>query len=363
LVVACGGSSVDLGQRDAAGFFDLEGPPVASADGTPTPQTIYEAETRVIAFTVDETKLWALIDSADDNGALVSCPIDRCRSERQTLARGVGSFGSMSSSTSLVLASDMLFWIYGEGFPGEGVARCRVSGCEAPTLAESPQLETNIAGDADHVYWVDADGWLTRWGIDDAPAERLRDLNGSPEVDGPLIGRVNRITIAGDYAYFRQVGATQASVLSRVRKDGAAAPEVLLTADHVSSVGATLTEVYYTFQTLAGSVRARAVTGNGGERVLASNQRWPLALEIAGSEAFWINKQQPVTNSPRGTLVSCALPECASTKTLISEIALQDTGLGLNQFDLSQRMALNSRWLIWIERGGTWGSTLRRLPR
>jgi hypothetical protein len=65
LLMACGGKSVDLGQRDAAGFADLADEPQPAADGSPSPQTIYEAEARVIAFTVDETNLWASIDVAD----------------------------------------------------------------------------------------------------------------------------------------------------------------------------------------------------------------------------------------------------------------------------------------------------------
>src|SRR5262245_21201027 len=84
LLLACSGKSVDLGKRDATGFIDLEGEPVPSADDAPSPQTIYEGEARVIAYTVDDSTLWALIDTADDNGELVSCPFERCRSERQT---------------------------------------------------------------------------------------------------------------------------------------------------------------------------------------------------------------------------------------------------------------------------------------
>jgi hypothetical protein len=363
LAAACGGSSVDLGQRDKTGFSDLPDLPAVSAEGEPVPQTIYEGETRVIAYTVDETTLYALLDSPDDNGQLVSCPIERCRSERQTLVRGVGSFVTQSSSTPLELVSGTLFWIYGVGFPGSGIASCPVSGCESPTRAESPALECDIAADAEHVYWIDAEGWLSRWATDGSPAERLRDVNGAPGMDGPTIGRVKRIAVAGDYVYFLQDGLPPNSVLSRARKDGSEEPELLVTAPHASSVGATLNDAYYTSHTLAGSLRAYPASGAGGERVVASNQRWPLALQIEGDEAFWMNKQRPTTRSAQGTLVSCKLPDCAATKTWVSQVDLLNAALGLDTFDVSQCLGLNSRWLFWNERGGSLGSALRRLPR
>jgi hypothetical protein len=364
LALACGGNTVDLGQRDQRGFSDLEDMPPAAPNAAPTPQTIYDGEARLIAYTVDETYLYALLDVPEDRGQLVRCPIDRCRSERTILARGVGSEDEtgLSSPTSLFLVSNSLFWLYGTGYPATGVARCSTAGCEGPTFTEPAQLWGDLAADAAHVYWVDGEGWLRRWATDGSAAERLRDLNGSLEMYGPLIGDVLNLAVAGDYVFFLQEDLGIGAYLSRIRKDGSSDPEVLAQLEDPSSIGATTTEAYYTSQTLAGSLRGLPA-GGGEERVVASNQRWPTSLQLNGSEAFWVNVQQPEAQLPVASLLSCTLPSCSATKTWIGNFELAHTGFGSFFPDASRHVALNSRWLLWLERGAAFGSKLRRLPR
>jgi hypothetical protein len=74
-----------------------------------------------------------------------------------------------------------------------------------------------------------------------------------------------------------------------------------------------------------------------------------------------MNKQRPATPSAQGTLVSCKLPDCAAINTWVSQVDLLDPALGLDAADVP--LALNSHWLFWIERGGSFASALRRLPR
>lgn len=355
LATACGGSTVDLGHRDNAGFSDLEAAPSPAEDGAMT-QTLYDGEKAVVRFTADETTLYAILGTPDTKSELVKCPLDRCGTERETLLRDAGSFAEPFPETPLLLVSGVLFWMYDDGVSTAGVASCPVDGCDAPALSESTDYRGSIAADAQYVYWVDSDGQLMRWGTDGSSAELLRNLNDAPLAEDGPAGAAARMAIAGDYVYYL---LAHAPTVMRVRKDGSAAPEELFSGEQISSIAATLDGVYYTSKMLTGSVRGHALAPGAAERVVASNQRWPSALQVAGSEAFWVNSDRPTLRQPRGSLVSCSLVDCSMLQTRTTAMPAEDFALSA----AGPKFAVNSRWLLWLERGDSWHSVLRRLPR
>jgi hypothetical protein len=348
LAVGCGEGAVDLGGSDASGWFDT---PSQGADRT-RPQTLFEAETRVYGLAVDETTLYALLDHGAQGSELVSCPIDRCRSERSTL-----SFfprDGFATQTPLVLVGDQLYWIVSSGWPGQGVASCSLGGCQTPDLALS-SVQSNIAGDGEHVYWIDSDGRLNRRGPGSAELTMVRDL-----------GRwsIPMLTVAGNHVYFvdNNVDTVGASTIYRVRKDGSEVDTPFATDQNIGGIGVTTEALYYTTSTLAGAILSCSLAGcEDLRKAIATNQRWPSGIQVNHSEAFWINTVRPSTDLVRFSLSSCPLPEC-SMKEIASEFLLPDWEETLSS--RGSRVAINRTYVLWAEAiYGSPGSAIRRLAR
>jgi hypothetical protein len=158
LFVACAllfgcAKTVDLGQEGA--WRDT---PLAGADPA-KPQTLYEGSVRVIAFTVDETDLYALLESTaagDRQVSLVACPADHCQSQRRTLFSMSDTGDSLLSSTALLLRKGKLYWLTGRGDPASGVVSCPTLGCpEGPEVLFEGGFITSLVSDGDYVYWLD----------------------------------------------------------------------------------------------------------------------------------------------------------------------------------------------------------------
>jgi hypothetical protein len=294
LAVGCGGGAVDLGGRDATGWADA---PSQEADPT-RPQTLFEGEARVFDLAVDETTLYALLFHGEQGYELVSCPIDRCRSERSTLS----FFRDNRLQTSLVLVADRLYWIMNLGDSGQGVASCPLTGCETPDLALS-SLQSGIAGDGEHVYWIDREGWLNRSGADSTEPEKVRnmaiDALASTENRPPLLN-MSMLAVAGDHVY-----STDKSGIYRIRKDGSEAATRFLTDERIGGFGVTTEALYYTTTTLAGAILSCPLAGCEDQRkAIATNQRWPSEIRINHDDAFWINTVEPRASLSRGSLSS-----------------------------------------------------------
>lgn len=348
-VVDLGGNAVDLGGRDASGFADAAR---EMADAM-RPQTLYESEVRAYGIGANDTTLYALLDTTEELGQLVSCPLDRCRSERTILATGVQSPDNSPYATPIIILGDWLYWRYGGGSPANGVAACPNTGCDRPEILSST-FASDLVTDAAHLYWIDFDGRLVRWRAGEASATLLVTLG---------YGAGPHLTVAAGHVYFTD---GEGKTISRIAKDGSGTAEVLALGDHVSSVGLSAETLYFTSKILAGSVRACPSIGCQGEGTpLVSNQRWPASLSVAGDDAFWVNQigeRNVGSGQPLGALLSCRLPDCVAARTWATGFVLPDL-LGLTDFEASSRFVITSHFVLWLERAGSFGSGLRRLPR
>jgi hypothetical protein len=359
LTVGCGEGAVDLGGRDASGWADA---PTQDADPT-QPQTLFEGEAEVVGLAVDETTLYALLYHVwQGESELVSCPIDRCRSERSTLSFSPESW----DHTPLVLVADRLYWIANLSGPEHGVASCPLAGCETPDLVLSP-THSDIAGDGEHVYWIDSDGWLNRLGPGSAEPEKVRELltvllNERKAGDG-FAFVPSTLEIAGDHVYF--VNNSVNTDIYRVRKDGSEAPTRVATDESIGGIGVTTEALYYTTSTLTGAILSCPLAGcEDQSRPIATNQRWPSGLRTNHGEAFWFKAVQPGERYTRGSLSSCRLPECSTVKELAGNFVLPDTKLFSSNNDRAW-VAINRAFVLWVEaiEGGNFRSALRRSAR
>jgi hypothetical protein len=351
LTVGCGGGAVDLGGRDASGWADA---PSQEADST-RPQTLFEGKALVFGLTVDETTLYALLFHGEQGYELVACPIDRCRSERSTLSFYPGA----GVHTPLILMGDRLYWVEFDDIPGQGIASCPLAGCETPDLVLS-RINSDIAADGEHVYWIDSDCWLNRLGPGSAEPEKLRDLRPAVLKPGGAAAP-GTLAIAGEHVYF-----INASVeIYRVKKDGSEAATPFANDERIGGIGVTTEALYYSTTTLAGAILSCPLAGcEDQSRAIATNQRWPSGLQTHHGEAFWFNTEQPSMQSARGSLSSCRLPECSTVKEVVSNFPLPDRAVGAGSNDHAW-VAINRAFVLWVEasEGDSLGSALRRLPR
>ena len=354
LTLGCGGGAVDLGGRDASGWADA---PSEQADPA-RPQTLFEGKTLVFGLAVDETTLYALLHHPAQDNELVSCPIDRCGSERSTLL----FYPDAGVHTPLILMGDRLYWAMLDGGPGQGVASCPLAGCETPDVVLSP-IQSDIAGDGEHVYWIDRDVCLNRIGPGSAEPEKLRDLRPVLLSKGGDAFSPGALEIVGDHVYFVNYG--NRADIYRVKKDGSEAATRFATDEKIGGIGVTTEALYYTTSTLAGAILSCPLAGcEDQSRPIATNQRWPTGLETHHGEAFWFNAVQPSSRLARGSLSSCRLPECSTVKELMGDFSLPDRDVSPRGNDHAW-VAINRAFVLWVEatEGDSLGSALRRLPR
>jgi Domain of unknown function (DUF5050) len=348
VALGCGGNAVDLGTRGSNGFAD-----VAGESATPeTPQTIYDGDDRVFGFGADDTKLYALLEEMGGAGRLVSCPIDRCKSELTLLASNVTLPNSSANDTKLESLGDWLYWTYGGGSPALGVAACPKTGCAEVVLVES-SFRGELASDGQYVYWVDEDRALLRWQPGGAP-ERLAAL---PDGGGEALA------VSADHVYFTNDRGTG---VSRIRKDGSGAVTLIARADKISSLGVSGDAVYYASRTLAGALLRFALDGAGESTVVASNQRWPSGVRVSGADLFWIaNAGFANLGSGReiGDLIGCRLPACQGPRAWHRGFLLSELGGGSQPSAVRGGFVITSSFVWWLEGKNGFGSALRRLPR
>lgn len=351
----CGGNVVDLGKRDtgvldASGFADA---PREAADAT-KPQTLYESsDVRVYGIGADDTTLYALLDTTEELGRLISCPLDRCSSERRLLAKGIKTPNNSPYATPIVILGDWLYWRHGGGSPADGIAACPKTGCDTPQTMAST-FSSDLTWDPEHVYWIDIDGHLMRWRAGESSALQLADL-------GYQAGQ--HVVVANDSVYFSD---STGQTISRLPKDGSGAPEIVATGDHISGVALKEQTLYYTSKLLAGSVRScPSANCQQNADVLVSNQRWPTSLLVQANDAFWVNQigiRDVGSGQPVGALLGCRVPTCTEPRTWATDFILPDL-LEYSDFETGSRFVITQHFVLWLERASFWGSGLRRLPR
>lgn len=345
LAFGCGGDAVDVGHSQNRGWSDA---PVEDASAT-TPQTIYESERTILGFTLDDNTLYALINH-DDTFELVSCQLERCRSDRKVLFRGPYLDESGFRLTPLVLSDGWLYWITAaDGV--NGIAACPITGCAQlrfiPTAIYGPMAADNDGG----IYWVDH--------------EQSSLMRITPDMEAPEpvrgfvteLGETMGVAAHGDYVYVTE----HAQTISRFRKDGTGILEPIATDEMLIAFTITADGIYYASQLLTGRVVHCPLAGcaTGGD-TLVDNQRWPEGIQVEGNEAFWLTNPRFSGRWTEATLHSCLLPDCASVEERVRDLPTSE----IVDYQLQgPTFAVNRQAIVWLQPLDQVGTTLRRLSR
>lgn len=347
---------MDLGRGSSRSWADT---PDEQASTT-TAQTIYDSgygnpagDDGILAFTVDETKLYALVNHWGSY-ELISCPFESCQSQRRVLYSGPRWTIQPLEVNQLILVDGRLFWAVTVAEQDiQGVASCSTEGCALPAITRSsPQRgedqQSELAGDSKYLYWVDSELGLVRLGRDAAALEPLRAFS-----EGVT---AHKLAVGGDYVYFSDRAD---ETIYRARKDGTSDAEVVAIENHLSALAADDDALYYTTNLLTGRIVECRLgdCASSSSRVVAE-QRWPLQLEVQGHEVFWLTDLASAFTS-RVMLKSCSLLDCAGPAERQEFSILPGTPYS----DGGHNFAVNQRFVFWNEVYAGRGSGLRRLAR
>jgi hypothetical protein len=354
LALGCGGNAVDLGHgRHNQGWSDA---PDREAS-TSTPQTIYDSDLPILGFALDGPTLYALV-YRDRTYDLISCPLERCRSQRTTLYSPKTDEGKVQVNggatlvvagdrgTTLVVAGDRVFWL-----SGTDLMACPTTGCTEPQRVSSVQGVNGFAADAAALYWLDGN----------KAVQRLQPNTDVPEpVRGPIaeIRDPDYLVVGGDYLYISDPGADLPNI-HRVRKDGTGDAELVVEDEAISGLCAIGDSIYYPSKILLGRCVECAPDDCAKSAVtLANNQRWPMELRVAGDEAFWLTKTPTSDHPSHSSISSCRLPECSSVDIRVADFYASD-------YQYHPHFAVGPGSLIWLEPrlAAQIGSSLRRIAR
>jgi hypothetical protein len=348
LALGCGGNAVDVGHSQQRGWSDAP-----AKDAKPAiAQTIYESDEAMFGFTLDDDTLYALI-AHNDTFELVSCPLERCRSERSVLYSGPWLDQPSPLSTPLIVSGGWLYWVVANGGPN-GIAACPKTGCAAPRFVPT-QIRSRVTGDTKGgAYWIDNEMSLMRIAADADAPEPVRVLAG--EALDP-----QHLCVRDDYVYFNDQGGASSSSIRRLPVDGSSASELVATDDMITGFAVTADALYYPSQILTGHIIECPLPGcQAGGRTLVANQRWPEGVQVHGNQAFWVNNQRFSERGTLAALATCVLPDCASVKELVLDFPVH--GIVDYQHE-GAKFAVGSRAVVWLERFHGIGSSLRRLAR
>jgi hypothetical protein len=346
LALACGNAvdaGTDGGWRDA---------PAANADPT-QPQTLFHGSERVVTFTVDDTTLFALLQETTGlQLELVSCPMERCASERTTLFRAEGELeNGQLRATPLVLAGGALYWLTRARTAGTGIASCPTSGCpQGPELVVEGEQVLDFTSDGSFVYWLDdgSNSLLRRSVERDSPVELLHEYSWDATWWSGLNER-------GEYLYLND----RDRVL-RIRKDGVGGVLVIGEGLNVAGVSVSGEDVYFANSVLNGALSRCPLEGcSGTAHEVAVGQRWPAAPRVDASGAFWLNVP-PSLGRALGDLETCALPACSKVDKIAKDISF---GFPSLEDHLSAAFAVNQTSVFWRTDDLLSTFWIRRLPR
>lgn len=329
--IACGGIATlacseprDLGTD--SGWLDAP----AETDSAAEVQTIYEnRREHVFGLALDESTLYALVEH-DSDFQLVSCPVERCRSERTILYQGAKLSSEGAVARALVLAGGRLSWLRSDP-SGAGIVSCPVTGCEELVVQDAIGNVgvDSLVGDDDFLYWTEGPALWRSKGDGSAP-QHVRNFAG-PDV-GHMIGR-------GDFLYYVSNG------LYRLRKDGSEEPEMLAQDALIHGVTAGEDGIYYTTETLTGRIVRCPWDAASCDGALLSNQRFPSTVRQEGGELFWVGFPRLGGPTAAGTLFSCSLPSCSDARERARDLPLP-FGEPLRAW---VSLVLNRSFAVWIE--------------
>jgi hypothetical protein len=346
----CGGNAVDLGHgRDGHGWSDTTDQEASSS----TPQTIYDNDLPILGFALDGPTLYALVYHAPTFD-LISCPLERCRSQRTTLysSRKMDDDYYQNNpifDTTLVVAGDRVFWL-----SGAGLVACPKTGCTEPQRLSSTQCNDCFAADGDTLYWLDRD----------KAVQRLKPNTDVPEqVRGPMAEVLNpdHLVVGGDYLYISDPGTDLPSI-RRVRKDGTGEVELVVDDDAISGLSAVGDSIYYPSKILSGRIVECAADDCAKSAVTRANhQRWPMELRVAGDEAFWLIQASMSDYPSNSSIASCRLPDCNPVEIRVADFPLENS---TNDPQYHPHLAVGPESIVWLEaRLQEVGSSLRWIAR
>jgi hypothetical protein len=344
LALGCGGDAVDVGHSQDRGWTDA---PIENASAT-APQAIYDSDEAVFGFALDDNTLYALIHH-DRTFELVSCELDRCRSERTVLFSGPYLDQSGPHHTPLLISRGWLYWITGGGV--SGLAACPITGCTQPRFVPT-HVSSNLAGDGEGgVYFIDQEqSSVMHLAADGEAPERVQSFASG-------LGYNADIAAKEDYVYFGPDDQT----ISRFRRDGEGVVEAIATDEMLATFTVTADSIFYASQLLTGKIVKCPLAGCAqGSDTLVANQRWPEEVLVQGNEAFWLTNPRFSESLTHATLQSCVLPECASVHERVRDLPTTEI---VDHQPQSPRFAVNGQSIVWMQSFRTDGSSLRRLAR
>jgi hypothetical protein len=350
LALGCGGNAVDLGHgRDGQGWSDTTAHEASSS----TPQTIYDSDLPILGFALDGPTLYALVYHAPTFD-LISCPIERCRSERTTLYSSPKMdddyyLDNFTTDTTLVVAGDRVFWL-----SSAGLVACPKTGCTEPQPVSSVQGFDGYAADGDTLYWLDRDKAVHRLKPNTDVPERVHEP--MAEILDP-----DHLVLGRDYLYISDLGGDSPSI-RRVRKDGTGDVQLVVEDDAISGLSAIGDSIYYSTKILSGRIVECAADDCPKSAVTrANNQRWPMELRVAGDEAFWLSQARMSDYPSNSSVASCRMPDCNPVEILVADFPLETWA---NDPQYHPHLAVGPDFLLWLEaRLDQVGSSLRWIAR
>lgn len=335
----------DLGAN--SGWVDV--PEEAAEPGAP--ETIYEnAQEHIFGLTLEGETVYALVEH---NGGfqLVSCPVERCRSERRVLYEGSKLAGEGRLELTLVHAGGFLAWSVTHPYLA-GIALCPVTGCEELTFIEARGNVgiDGLAGDEEALYWTEGTAlWSLEWG--QSTPHLVRELPSF--IVGALVSH-------DEFLYYASRG------VERVHKSGDAEPELLAEDAQIHGLTAGVDALFYTTETLAGRiVRCPWSAASCDVSSLVSGQRYPSTVAQGADQLYWVTFPGLGALTARGAISSCSLPDCVDTEARVLDLPSPIGPRG----DATVPLVAGSRSLMWLEditgKDGSSesGSALRRLVR
>jgi hypothetical protein len=350
VALGCGGNAVDLGRGpDNQGWSDAPDREASSS----TPQTIYDGDLGILGFALDGPTLYALVYRAPTFD-LISCPLERCRSQRTTLYRSPKMSADFYENhplvaTTLVVAGDRLFWL-----SGMDLMACPKTGCTELQSVSSVHGYDVFAADADTLYWLDRDNAV----------QRLKPNTDLPEqVHGPIADLLlpDHLVVGDDHVYISDPSGDLPNI-RRVRKDGTGDAELVVEDEAISGLSAVGNSIYYPSKILAGRIIECAPDDCAKSAVTRANrQRWPMEVRVAGDEAFWLARTRMPDHPSNSDISSCRLPDCNPVELRVANFPLEFAG---NDPQYHPHLAVGPESLLWLEAPSEKpGWSLRRLAR
>jgi hypothetical protein len=222
---------------------------------------------------------------------------------------------------------------------GQGIAAiltCPIAGCVGrPAIVVSDIASWAMVVDDSFVYWLSIDSMLLKCGIDGCgqnPTVVARADNARVAGPGLLAASATHLYWAATTSGTNLTGA-----IMTVPKDGSEPPRVIADGLHLpQSLAVDTRNIYWTESYSFGTVKTCPLEGCVGEpTVLASNQRYPALLGVAGDRAYWFTSTQGSPSFWQGwmdgaQLVTCPITGCGPNPTVLVGEEASPHGIGVD---------------------------------